>query len=79
VVRAVAPKPVNVLAVDPSWMTLDALAELGVRRISSGSAFARVAWAALLRAASAVATTGDFASLAEAAPFAALNDLFAAR
>jgi 2-methylisocitrate lyase-like PEP mutase family enzyme len=32
VVRAVAPKPVNVLAVDPSWMTLDALAELGVRR-----------------------------------------------
>lgn len=36
IVDAVAPLPVNVLATDPSWMTVASLAALGVRRISVG-------------------------------------------
>ena len=45
--KAVAPKPVNVLAhrADPN-LTLAKLTDLGVRRISVGSALARVAWGA---------------------------------
>jgi len=76
-VRAVAPTPVNVLvnAPDPA-LTLARLGDLGVRRISVGSALARVAWAAALRAARAIADTRAFDGLAEAAPFAVLDDMF---
>jgi 2-methylisocitrate lyase-like PEP mutase family enzyme len=52
------------------------LAELGVRRISVGSALARTAWAAFMRAARQIALTGDFAALSDAAPFAELNSFF---
>ena len=75
-VAAVAPKPVNVLAVDPSWMTVDALGALGVRRISVGSALARVAWRCFIRAARDLATTGAFRSFEKAEPFESLNGLF---
>jgi len=44
-VRAVQPKPVNVLMAGPG-LSAAALADLGVRRISVGGALARVAWAA---------------------------------
>ncbi len=74
-VKAVAPKPVNVLVSSPG-LTVAQLADLGVRRVSVGSALARVAWGAFLRAARAIATTGAFDSFAEAAPFAELNRLF---
>ena len=77
VVEAAAPKPVNVLAVDPSWMTLDALRDLGVRRISVGSALARVGWGAFLEAARDIAATGSFRRVAGAEPFESLNRLFA--
>jgi len=77
VVLAVAPKPVNVLAVDPSWMTVEALADLGVRRISVGSALARTAWGAFLASAKDIASNGSFQSLAHAEPFANLDELFA--
>lgn len=76
VVSAVAPKPVNVLAVDPTWMTFDALAGLGVRRISVGSALARTAWGAFLASARDIATSGSFHSLARAEPFAKLDEMF---
>lgn len=76
VVSALAPKPVNVLAADPTWMTFDALADLGVRRISVGSAFARVAWGAFLASARDVATGGSFQSLAQAEPFIKLDEMF---
>ncbi|HEY4184398.1 MAG TPA: isocitrate lyase/phosphoenolpyruvate mutase family protein [Polyangia bacterium] len=49
-VRAVAPKPVNVLMMRPG-LGVAALADLGVRRISVGGALARVAWGAVLAAA----------------------------
>ena len=44
IVRAVAPKPVNVLLWGPQ-MTLRSLAALGVRRVSTGAALAAAAWA----------------------------------
>lgn len=76
VVAAVAPRPVNVLACDPSWMTLRTLGDLGVRRISVGSALARAAWGGFLRAARGIADTGSFEPLGEAATFESLNEMF---
>ena len=80
IVKAVAPKPVNVLAhrVDPN-LTLAKLTDLGVRRISVGSALARVAWGAFIRAAREIATQGTFGAFADAASGAELNNLFSAR
>ncbi len=72
VVRAVAPKPVNVL-VSSDFTTVAELARLGVRRISVGGALARAAWGGFLAAAREVASTGTFAGLARAVPFAELN------
>ena len=52
------------------------LGELGVRRISVGSALARVAWGAFMRAAKGIQETGTFDGLAGLAPFAELNQIF---
>jgi len=77
IVKSVAPKPVNVLMSSPSpTLSVVRLGDLGVRRISVGSALARVAWGAFIRSARSIATTGSFDSLGDAAPFAELNDLF---
>jgi 2-methylisocitrate lyase-like PEP mutase family enzyme len=78
VVKAVAPKPVNFLALGAVPLTLAELAALGVRRISVGSALARVAWGAFLRAARAIADEGRFDLLAEGEPFAAMQKRFQA-
>lgn len=74
IVEAVAPKPVNVIA--PATMSVAELAELGVRRISIGSALARVAWRAFVDAARHIQTTGTFSPLTDAEPFATFNTLF---
>jgi len=77
IVKEVSPKPVNVLMSSPSpTLSVARLGDLGVRRISVGSALARVAWGAFIRASRSIATTGSFDSLGDAAPFAELNDLF---
>jgi 2-methylisocitrate lyase-like PEP mutase family enzyme len=77
IVKAVSPKPVNVLVSRPSRaLTVSRLADLGVRRISVGSALAMVAWGAFIRAARSIAETGAFDALAGAAPFAEINGLF---
>lgn len=73
VVKALAPKPVNVL-VSADFTTVEALADLGVRRISVGGALARVAWAAFMDAATEIATHGTFSRLAGVMSGAALND-----
>lgn len=79
IVEAVSPKPVNVLVSRPDPnLTVAALADLGVRRISVGSALARVAWGAFMRAAQEIAITGKFDALGEGAAFAELNALFTA-
>ena len=77
IVRAVSPKPVNVLAprAHPA-MSLSQLADLGVRRISVGSALSLVAWGAFIRAAKSIAETGSFEAFADAAAYSELNDLF---
>ncbi len=79
-VRAVAPVPVNVLvtSADPA-LAVPRLADLGVRRVSTGSALARVAYGALRRAARDLRETGAVPAFAEAAPFADLQAIFAAR
>jgi 2-methylisocitrate lyase-like PEP mutase family enzyme len=77
IVKAVAPRPVNVLVSRPDPnMTQARLADLGVRRISVGSSLARVAWGAFIRAARRIAETGTFDSFGEAASFAELNHVF---
>ncbi|HEX3527514.1 MAG TPA: isocitrate lyase/phosphoenolpyruvate mutase family protein [Thermoanaerobaculia bacterium] len=79
-VKAVAPKPINVLISAPNpELPLSRLADLGVRRVSVGSALARVAWGAFIRAAQGMLADGTFDGLAGAAPFAELNRLFAPR
>jgi len=80
IVKAVAPKPVNVLVSRPGeGLTVSHLTDLGVRRISVGSALAAVAWGALIRAARSLAKDGSFDALADAAPYSELNDLFTER
>jgi 2-methylisocitrate lyase-like PEP mutase family enzyme len=79
IVRAVSPKPVNVLVSTPGHLSVSLLTDLGVRRISVGSALARVAWGAFTRAASRIRETGLFDSLADAASFAQINDVFVGR
>ena len=77
IVKAVAPRPVNVLVSSPGpGLTVARLGEIGVRRISVGSALARAAWAAFMRAAQGIAKDGTFDGLAGAASFQELNDLF---
>jgi 2-methylisocitrate lyase-like PEP mutase family enzyme len=53
-VRAVAPRPVNVLLMNPQMRVAD-LAALGVRRISTGGALANAAWRGFDAAAAALA------------------------
>ena len=78
VVRAVAPLPVNVLAGENGpTRTVAELADLGVRRVSLGSALSRAAWGGLLRAARSIADDGSFEGLAGSAPFAELDGIFA--
>jgi len=80
IVKAVSPKPVNVIVHrrHPD-LTVSKLADLGVRRISVGSALARVAWGAFMRAAQEIATEGTFTAFGDAASGHELNELFRAR
>lgn len=77
IVKAASPKPVNVLVWSPDQnLTVGALTDLGVRRISVGAALARVAWGAFIRAAQTIASTGSFDGFREAAASTDLNQLF---
>ena len=75
VVRAVAPKPVNV-AVGTDFATVQQLAAIGVRRISVGGSLARVAWTGFLAAAKEIADHGTFTAFAHGVPAAEINRLF---
>jgi 2-methylisocitrate lyase-like PEP mutase family enzyme len=74
IVNAVAPKPVNVLA-RPTFSVKE-LADAGVRRISVGGSFARVAWTAFLDAAREAQSKGTFTAVGRAMPGSELNALF---
>jgi len=75
VVRAVAPKPVNVV-VGTDFATLEQLAAIGVRRISVGGSLARTAWTGFLAAATEIAEHGTFAALGRAVTGVEINRLF---
>ncbi|KTB63658.1 2-methylisocitrate lyase [Pseudomonas viridiflava ICMP 13104] len=77
VVRAVAPRPVNVL-MGSGGVTLSVsdLSACGVKRISVGSSLARAAFGGLYRAAEEIRQHGTFTYAAQALPFDQLNNLF---
>jgi 2-methylisocitrate lyase-like PEP mutase family enzyme len=77
IVKAVAPKPVNLLMGTPSELTVKDCADLGVRRVSVGGSLARAAWGGFIRAARRIMDAGSFNGFADAAPGAELNKIFA--
>jgi 2-methylisocitrate lyase-like PEP mutase family enzyme len=76
VVKAAAPKPVNVLMPGALGITVADLEALGVRRISVGGTLARVAWGAFIRATKEIASDGRFDAFKEAAAHAEINGFF---
>jgi 2-methylisocitrate lyase-like PEP mutase family enzyme len=75
VVKAVHPKPVNLL-IGASGLSIAEAADLGVRRISVGGTLARTAWAGFMKAAREIAEKGTFAELGNAYPGGELNKMF---
>ena len=75
IVRAVAPRPVNVV-MGSNWATVDQLAAAGVRRISIGGGLARAALTAFLATAREIKEHGHFDLLARATPFKEMDGLF---
>lgn len=70
--------PVNVvMGLGGEPLSVDQLAELGVKRISVGSALARAAYGALLAAAEEMSGEGTFTFAARAVPYRELNALLA--
>jgi len=75
VVKAVHPKPVNLLLGWPGLSVAEA-AELGVRRISVGGSLARAAWGGFMRAAREIAEQGTFTELGNGYAGGELNKMF---
>jgi 2-methylisocitrate lyase-like PEP mutase family enzyme len=75
VVKAVHPKPVNLL-IGASGLSVKEAGDLGVRRISVGGSLARNAWAGFMRAAREIAEQGTFTELGNGYPGAELNKMF---
>jgi 2-methylisocitrate lyase-like PEP mutase family enzyme len=77
IVKALAPKPVNVLVSGFNCeLTVSQLADLGVRRISVGSGLALAAWGAFVRATQIIQKDGAFNLLAQNVASAELNERF---
>ena len=75
IVKAVAPKPVNLL-IGASGLSLEEGGDLGVRRISVGGSLARSAWGGFMKAAREMAEQGTFTELANGYPGGELNKMF---
>lgn len=76
VVRAVAPKPVNVLMSGGLKLTVQQLQDMGVRRVSTGSALALAAFGEFFRAAEEIQQSGTFGFTSQSMPYAKANQLF---
>jgi 2-methylisocitrate lyase-like PEP mutase family enzyme len=77
VVKAVAPKPVNVLVLSPDFKVAE-LATLGVRRVSLGGGLAAAAWGGFMRAAQEIAEKGTFTELKNSFSGREINKVMAA-
>jgi methylisocitrate lyase len=75
VVKAVHPKPVNLL-IGSSGLSRKQAEDLGVRRISVGGSLTRVAWAGFMKAAKEMAEKGTFTELSAGFPGGDLNKMF---
>jgi 2-methylisocitrate lyase-like PEP mutase family enzyme len=75
VVKAVHPKPVNLL-IGASGLSVAEAADLGVRRISVGGSLARVAWGGFMKASREIAEKGTFTELGNGFPGGELNKMF---
>ena len=75
VVKAVHPKPVNLL-IGASGLSVVEARDLGVRRISVGGSLARTAWAGFMRAAREMTEKGTFTELGSGYPGGELNKMF---
>ena len=75
VVKAVHPKPVNLLLGWPG-LSVAEVADLGVRRISIGGSLARAAWGGFMRAAREIAEKGTFTELGNGYAGGELNKMF---
>ena len=78
VVKAVAPKPVNLLMSAASGFSVKEIAAMGVRRISVGGTLARVAMHAFIKSAKEIADAGTFDRFAGVISNAELNAVFSA-
>ncbi|KAA2243327.1 isocitrate lyase/phosphoenolpyruvate mutase family protein [Chitinophaga agrisoli] len=77
VVKAVAPRPVNVImGISGMELSLDMLQQLGIKRVSVGSSVVRAAYGAFFRAAEEILRKGTFSYADDAKPYADLNELF---
>jgi 2-methylisocitrate lyase-like PEP mutase family enzyme len=75
IVKAVHPKPVNLL-IGASGLSVAEAGDLGVRRISVGGSLGRAAWGGFMRAAQEIAEKGTFTELAKGYPGGDLNKMF---
>jgi methylisocitrate lyase len=75
IVKAVHPKPVNLL-IGASGLSLQEAGDLGVRRISVGGSLARSAWGGFMKAAREMAEQGTFTELGSGYPGGELNKMF---
>jgi len=75
VVKAVHPKPVNLL-IGASGLSVKQAEDLGVRRISVGGSLARTAWAGFMRSAREMVEKGTFTELANGYSGGELNKMF---
>ena len=77
VVKAVAPRPVNVvMGLGASDFTVSGLAKLGVKRISLGSSLSRAAYGSFMNAAEEISKKGTFTFSNDAVPYGVFNKLF---
>ena len=76
VIKAVAPKPVNILMPGNLGFSVGDLAAMGARRISLGGTLARTGWTAVMRAAREISENGTFTCFDGTVANAELNKMF---
>jgi PEP phosphonomutase and related enzymes len=77
VVKAVSPKPVNVImGLAGDNFSLNMLEDMGVKRVSMGSSLVRAAYGGFFKAVEEILQKGTFSFADDAKPYADLNKLF---